>query len=727
MDSNLHLEEYIDFNKYWQVLRRRWVPATATFAGILGISLIAALTSEKVFEAEAQLQIKPDNTENVLGFTGVAGEGKTNYSDPKDPLETEAKIFKSRPVVERLIQELDLKNDKGKTLTYKQVAKNLQVEPVMGTELLEVSYADPDPDVAVAFVDRAVEIYREDYALFSRREAIKAKDFLETELPRAEDNLRIAEEELRQFKNRNRVADINGVTNTTIDSLAGVEDQIDRTQAELQNVNAQFNRLRSQLGMSWQEASAVSSLSQSASVQGVLTQLQNVKLKLAQKSNFLSDSAPQIISLKEEQADLTALLEQEIASTLGNDRKNLASNINILGLGDLKQAQLANYAQLGLRKEGLEQKLASLKRTYAAYQRRSDNLPQLQQRQRELQRKVEAAQKTYNALLTRAEEIGVVGVRDSDKVRLVAPAALAEDPVNPDGKVIVAAGAMMGALFGMALAFLLDLKDNTIKNTQEVEDMFAYPLHGIVPNLSLNPENSQLQLPGTKTANLPMQVATDSSMFPLKEAFQNIQVNLKLLDRDSEKKVIAITSSVPQEGKSSVSANLAVARANCGQRILLVDADMRRPTQHHVWEISNQTGLSNIISDKIDWKECVQNVMPNLDVLASGSVPNNPIALLDSDSMRTFIDDVSQHYDQIIFDTPPIIGIADTKIIGRLVDGFLFVVRPGVVDYGSASAAKKMLDSTGQKVLGVVVNGADMSREPYYYNSYYYAEKGSES
>ena len=723
MDPNLHLEEYIDFNRYWQVLRRRWAPATATFAGILGLSLIAALTSEKVFEAEAQLQITPDNTEEVLGIKGVAGTGKANYADPKDPLETEAKIIQSRPIVEKLIQELELQDNQGKTLTYKKVVKNLQVEPVMGTELLKVSYADPDPEVAVAFVNRAVEIYREDYALFSRREAVEARKFLERELPKAEDNVRIAEEELREFKNRNRIPDIAGVTTSTIDALSGIEDQVDRTEAELQNVSAKFERLRNQLGMSWQEASAVSSLSQSASVQKVLTQLQNVKLALAQKGNFLSDSAPQIISLKEEQADLTALLEQEITRTLGSNQQNLASKINILGLGELKQAQLAQYADLGLRKEGLEKKLASLRSTYTAYQRRSDNLPQLQQRQRELQRKVEAAQKTYNTLLTRAEEVGILGVRDNDKVRLVAPAALAEDPVNPDGKIIVAAGAMMGALFGMALAFLLDLKDNTIKNTQEVEDMFAYPLHGVVPNLSLNPENTQLQLPGTKTASLPVQVNTDISMLPIKEAFQNIQVNLKLLDSETEKHIIAVTSSVPQEGKSSVSANLAMARAQCGQKILLIDADLRRPTQHHVWEISNNLGLSNVLKQEVAWPECIHKVMPNLDVLTSGSIPNNPIALLDSSQMKSFIDSVSEEYDQIIFDTPPIIGIADTKIIGKLVDGFLFVVRPGVADYGSASAAKKMLDNTGLKVLGVIVNGADMSKEPYYYNSYYYADK----
>ena len=719
MDPNLHIEEYIDFNRYLQVLKRRWLPATATFAGILGISLIAALSSEEVYEAEAQLQIKPDNTEEVLGIKGVAKEQETRF-DSKDPLETEAKILKSRPIVNKVIEQLDLKDDDGEPLTYQSVASNLQVEPIMGTELLQVKYSDPDPDLAVALVETTVEIYGKDFALFNLNEAEKAKKFLEQELPNAEADVREAEEELRQFKSRNRIADIEGLTNTTIDSLSGVETQIDGVEAELEEVNAQYNKLKIQLGMTWQEASAVSSLSQSIGVQRALERVQEVKLQLAQKRNFLSSNAPQIISLEEELADLTALLDQQISSTLGSQQQGLANKINVLSLGELKQTQLAQYAELGLRKEGLEQKLASLKNAYNAYQQRSDNLPQLQQQQRELQRKVDAAQNTYNTLLSRGQQLGVLTGRESDKVRVVSPAALSEEPINPDGKIIVAAGAMMGALFGMALAFLLDLKDRTIKSTREVEDMFAYPLQGVIPDLKQIGENRQRQLPGTGNMNI-SEALSDVSMMPLREAYQNIQVNLKLSDTDSDKQVIAITSSVPQEGKSSVSANLALTKAQGGQKTLLVDADLRRPAQHQVWQISNQVGLSNILQHQTKWEDCVQNVMPNLDVLTSGSLPDSPISLLDSQFMKAFIENVSQHYDRIIFDTPPIIGIADTKIIGRLVDGFLFVVRPGVADYNSATAAKKMLSSTGQQVLGVIVNGANMSNEPYYYNSYYYS------
>ncbi len=718
MDSNLHIEEYIDFSRYWQVLKRRWIPATATFAGILTLSLVAALASEDVYQAEARLQIKPESPDRI-GIDDGTPELKGTVLT-KDPIETEAQILQSRPILERVIKELDLKSKNGKTLTYKHAIKSFKVSPIIGTELLQVNYEDPDPDVAVAFVERAVELYSEGFTLADRGETKKARDLIDKKLPEAEDAVIQAEENLRLFKNRNGISDVDLQGTNDVNALSRIESQINQVNAQLNDVNARYNRLQSQLGMNWQEASAVSSLSQSKSVQQTLTQLQKVKVELAQKQNFLSDSAPQIISLREEQADLTALLEREISSTLGSGQQGLARNVNILSLGNLKQSQLSEFANLGLRREGLEQKLASFRGEYNKIQRRSNLSPQLQEQQRQLERKLKAAEGTYDTLLKSQNDTGFLIDRDIDKVRVIADAAIAEDTVNPDGKVIVAAGAMMGALFGMALAFLLDLKDNTIKNTQEVENMFAYPLHGVVPDLSLTGEVGQLQLPGTTVDDIPGQM---TAMMPLKQAYQNIQVNLKLQDADVEKKVIAITSSVPQEGKSSVSANLAIARAQCGQKILLIDADMRRPSQHRIWEITNQIGLSNVLQGEMQWQDGIQNMMHNLDVLPSGSIPDNPIALLDSPAFNDFVKDVAQNYDQIIFDTPPMIGIPDAKVIGKIADGFLFVVRPGVVDYSSAKVAKKILSDTGQRVLGIIVNGANMNHEPNYYNSYYYAHQ----
>ena len=724
MDSNLPIEEHLDFGRYWQVIKRHWIPATATFAGIVTLSLVAALASKDVYEAKSELLIKPEQT-GIGDVNRSKTENQQTIID-KDPIETEAGILGSRTIVEQVIRDLDLQTDNGKPLTYKKVSKALSVQPKIGTDLLEISYENEDPDVAISFVKRAVELYADGYATFNSEQELKNADFIEQQLPKLEIAVEDAEANLRNFKNRNGISDLAGQTEEDIRAVSAVEQQINQVSADLKDVNARYNQLQRQLGLTWQEASAVASLSQSTSIQQTLNELQRVKVKLAQESNVLSDSAPQIISLREQQADLDALLRREIASSLNPQQQQLAGKFNVLRLGNLKQgelSQLETFADLGLQKEGLDERLASLRDSYARYQQRTNLSPQLQEQQRQLERKLKTVTAELENLESRKNQLGILKDYRFDKVRVITDAALTEDPVNTDGKIIVAAGTMMGLLFGTALAFVLDLKDNTIKDTREVESMFAYPLHGVVPDLSLGGNNGQLQLPGAGAANHPEKVVSEVSMMPLREAYQNIQVNLKLLDTDRQQKVIAVTSSVPQEGKSSVSANLAVARSQCGQRILLIDADMRRPTQHRIWEISNQMGLSEVLQQEISWSESVQTVMPNLDVLTAGSIPDNPIALLDSPVFLDFIAEVGNSYDQVIFDTPPIIGIADTKIIGRVIDGFLFVVRPGIADYGSAKAAKKMLDGTKQTVLGVIVNGADMTREPYHYSSYYYANK----
>lgn len=724
MDSNLPIEEHIDLGRYWQVLRRHWIPATATFAGIVLLSLVAALASKDVYEAKSELLIKPEQ-DSFAGIEKSQTEDKRTVID-ENPIETEAGILGSRTIVEQVIKELDLKTEDGKPVTYKIASKALNVQPQVGRKILEISYEHENPDVAIAFVKRAVELYKDGYATFNSEEELKNADFIERQLPKLEIAVEDAEADLRNFKNRNGISDLEGQTEADIGAVSDIEQQINQVSADLKDVNARYKRLQSQLGLTWQEASAVASLSQSTSIQQTLNELQRVKVKLAQDSNVLSDSAPQIISLREQQADLDALLRQEIASSLNPQQQQLAQKFNVLRLGNLKQgelSQLETFADLGLQKEGLEQRLVSLRNSYKKYQQRTNISPQLQEQQRQLQRRLKTVTAELENLETRKNQLEILKDYRVDKVRVITNAALTEDPVNTNSKIIVVAGTMMGLLFGTSLAFLLDLKDNTIKDTREVESMFAYPLQGVVPNLSLGGINEQFQLPGAGATNHPHQVVSEVSMMPLREAYQNIQVNLKLLNSDAEKKVIAVTSSVPQEGKSSVSANLSVARSQCGQRVLLIDADMRRPTQHLIWEISNEMGLSEVLEQQISWSEAVQNVMPNLDVLTAGSIPKNPIALLDSPVFQDFIAKISDSYDRVIFDTPPIIGIADTKIIGRAVDGFLFVVRPGVADYGSATAAKKTLDSTGLKVLGVVVNGADMSREPYHYSSYYAKQK----
>ena len=208
-----------------------------------------------------------------------------------------------------------------------------------------------------------------------------------------------------------------------------------------------------------------------------------------------------------------------------------------------------------------------------------------------------------------------------------------------------------------------------------------------------------------------------------------IQANLKFLTSDKPPKVILVTSSVPEEGKSTVTANLAAAISQLGRNVLLVDGDLRRSSQHSLWGVTNRQGLKDIIVDKAIPASVIQQPMPKLNLLTSGIVDSNPLAILDSPEMNDFISRSRRDYDLILIDAPPLPVTADVLTISKMVDGILFVTRPGVVEQDSADLAQEALSTTGQKVLGMVVNGVkDNEFDRYSYHGRYgknYFEKNN--
>lgn len=708
MDSNLDLDEYIDFEKYWLVLKRRWIPATVTFACILVGANIWSSSLPQMYETEAKLLIKANRSARLTGLENSTGEIRSSGIN-SDPLATEAQIVRSRPIIEKIIKELDLRNDGGKLLKYGAVARDIEVKSIRGTDILSLTYANEDPELAALIVNKLVELYIEDHTLNNRSETTSAREFISKQLPKVEANVREAETNLSHFKKQNRIANLEQEITTNIAALSNIADQIDRAEADLEDITARYNRLQTQLDMTWQEASAVSALSQSLAVQRFLDQLQEVKLTLAQKRNYLSDNAPQIIALKEEEADLTTLLDRQIAKTLDGEQQAIVKKINILSLGQLKQSQIADFASLGLEKEGLEKKQRVLQNTYNSYKQKSDILPMLQKQQRELERRVLAAESTYQTLLSKLQETQITEQQNIGNVRVVSDALTPEAPIASKKPLIMAAAGVAGALLGVAVAFLIDIRDKKIKNTQEIEEMLPYPLQGIVPDFKKITAKKQLLFPNNSTANLPKFADIDISAQLLREAYNNIQINLKLLDNEAVNKVIAVTSSVSGEGKSSVSANLAMAKAQCGQKVLIIDGDLRSPSQQDIWGVSNEIGLTEVLKQEVIWQQAIQNVMPNLDIMASGPRVKNPVSLLDFSLLEALITSASCYYDLILFDAPPLVGLADTRILAMLVDGLLFVVRPGVANYTSIAEAKKLL--TTFNVLGVVANGVNFDRE----------------
>ena len=234
----------------------------------------------------------------------------------------------------------------------------------------------------------------------------------------------------------------------------------------------------------------------------------------------------------------------------------------------------------------------------------------------------------------------------------------------------------------------------------------AFKLLGVVPINDLNDRQGVI-----------VQQEPDSYA---SEIYRMIQANLKFVTSQRPPKVILVTSSVPGEGKSTVTANLAAAIAQLGRQVLLVDGDLRKSAQHQLWETGKYTGIKDVLIGQVSLKEAASQPMPKLDLLSSGTTPPNPLALLDSDEMSELIAKARKNYDIVLIDAPPLPVTADVLTLSKLVDGILFVSRPGVVENESAELAIEALESTGQKVLGMVINGVEGKEfDRYSYSSKY--------
>ncbi len=712
MESTEYPEENIDLQKYWLVLKRRWFPATGVFGIVVVLAALVASVQKPVYEAEGKLLFKQDRSSSLTGFQNNIGE-IVRIGEKANPLSTEAEIIRSLPIVQKTVEALDLRDEKGKSMDPKIISAGLKVKPVTETDILQISYKDNDPEIAAAIVNKIMEVYIENDILSNRAKATAARVFIDKQLPNVEATVRQADAALRKFKEENGVVALPEEAASAVEVMADLDKQIAQAQAQLAEADAKSTALRNQVGLNSEAAVAVSSLSQSPAVQEVLTELQKVQGQLAVERTRFLDTSPTIASLQRREAALKSLLQGRVDQVLGSQQ----APIDNLQIGALRQQLTADLVQSEVERSGLASQLTVLYQAQSAYKKRSNVMPRLEQNLRELERRVGASQSTYETLLNKLQEAQVTENQNVGNARVISTAQVPKK-AGPSKKKYLLLGGIGGILLGIVTAFLLDMTDRSVKTLKEARELFGSPLLGVIPAFG---KSGKTRPPvGDLEPIVPRIVARDMPRSPIGQAYQMLQANLKFLSSDKQLKAIVVTSSVPKEGKSEVSANLAAVMAQVGRRVLLVDADMRHPSQHHLWELTNSVGLSNVIVGEAEFKTAVREVMPRLDVLTAGVIPPNPVALLDSKRMASLIETFLKSYDCVLIDTPPLAGIADAPILGKMVDGILLVVRPGIVDSASAKAAKDFITRSGQNVLGLVANGVIIKNEP---DSYFYYTK----
>ncbi|MBW4634654.1 MAG: polysaccharide biosynthesis tyrosine autokinase [Iphinoe sp. HA4291-MV1] len=721
-------QEEVEIQKYWLVLKHRWPIVVGVFLALVGLSSFVIFLQKPEYQASGMLLFRSDRTSSLTKVGEKIGDLESLMREG-NPLETQAVILKSYPILKEVIDTLELKDKKGNILEPELL--KIKVEPIVGTDILKVSYASENPELAASVVNQVMKSYVENNIQFNRTQVFAAGKFIKKQLPHTRVELNRAAEALRQFKTQNKIIELPEEASAAIQNVAQIDGEINEARAALADVSAQEEKMRSQLNLAGKQAVEITSISQIPGVQEVLGELQKVQTKLANEKARYTIEHPAIAELKNKEVTLNALLQQRIEQVLGTQgvEQVLGKQQNVppgkLQIGKIKEELTSKYAFVQARHQGLESKIQALSNIRATYQQRLSTLPNLEKKQGDLEQRLTIAQKNYENLVSRQQEIEVAEKQTVGNAKEIQPAQVPKKPFLSKMTLLLAGGGIfVGLLLGVAAAFGVDLVDRTLKTVKEAETLFGYTLLGLIPKFGSKNTSAPVKLMSEKVSDRVIVATSPRSI--VHEAYQMLQANLKFISH-REVRTIVVTSSVPGEGKSEVSANLAAVLAQAGRRVLLVDADMRKPSQHHLWGLINSVGLSNVIVDQDEFSQTVQTVTKHLSVLTAGVLPPNPLALIDSDRMASVIKTFSDNYDYIVFDTPPLVGAADAAVLGRMADGILLVVRPSVVDSVSATAAKSLLKRSEARILGMIANAVNVKQELGRHYFYYSKPRGEQS
>jgi len=713
MTSDAQEQDLIDFREYLLIAKKRWLPMLLVSSSIFGLSVFFTLSQKPIYQAEGKLRFdKLNNISSLSGIAEKAGElsGLTNLSNP---LETEAEIIRSNPLVEKTISVLNLRDKKDKPMKIEDFVAKIKIKPVKGTDILELSYSSTDAKEASLVINTLMTHYLENNIRTNRAEAKAAREFLTTQLPQLERQVSQSEIALRKFKEKNKVVALQEEARAGVEGLKNLSEEITKAESELAAANTRSEALQGQLELNTKEAVNLSTLSQSPAVQQVLAEYQKVQDQLAVERSRYTDQHPSVINLERKEEALKRQLQLRVGQNVDNINSGKSISDNNLQIGELKQEITSDLVKSEVERLALQKRVTVLNNAFSVYQGRLGVLPKLEQQQRELERKLQASQSTYQQLLKQLQEVQVIENQNIGNAKVVSDARIPEKPVSPKVPLNLALGGFLGILLGAGTALILEAIDKSLKSVEEAKRLLDYPLLGTIPLLDKKSNTNLEELPELTVLNHPYSGISSS--------FEMLQTNLGL-SSDKKLKVIVVSSSIPGEGKSFVCANLAVAMAQLGRKVLLIDGDMRRPRQQEVWQVMNLRGLSNVLVGQVELENATQEALVTMEILTAGTLPPNPLALLDSQKMENLVKEVSEKYDFVIIDAPPLTAVADPLTIGKFVDGMLLVVRPGVATRETIGTAKSLLEQSGTKVLGMIANGITTQSG---YGGYYYGKYGN--
>ena len=731
--------------EFKQIVYRRWKPAlTVAISAFAGIFLLIALkTPEYRSETLILLEHPQSNESASVAPNSIA---KTSYSIVD--LSTEIFVLRSNSLVAKAVQTL---KDRYPDISVAEVVSNLSIYQAavnkIPTDVLVVSYVDTDPEKAKVVLEALGSTYI-NYSLEEQRlQASKAIEFIDSQLPNAQQELDDAAREIRYFRQAHQLVDPEISAMTAGEAKQSIALEIQQTQIALDLNRKQRQELERQLqelGQNSETMLASSVLGEDGVYQDLAEKLKDIETQYNLGTVDYHDNFHVMSNLKEKRQELKKLLQERAEQVLGKSispevlekivltpsytdaqPSGDAPNPNTNSQGDSSGTKVSSEGStlgaLATRKLELETEAASLQSQLASLRQekvKADNnfinIPRLQQSFTELKRQLELKSQAYNYLLERRQELEISEAEETAPWRILNEPFLPSKPIAPNIQLGLIQALVAGGFIGVATAFILQQLDQSVKQVEEIKQITKLPLLGVIPKVA-EPRID---------ANIHTTRRSYSYYSSFTEGLRSLAMNLRYLMADEGQiKTLAITSSTSAEGKSTISYNLAVVLAELELKVLVVDGDLRKPRLHKLGQVNNEAGLSEAITTENPWTDYLQtNSIDNLDLLTAGATSPNPIALLNSEKMKRLIEEWEANYDYVIIDTPPIGVIADAKSLAQEVDSILFVAGIQRASRKSIDNALDILRQSQCHLAGVVANLVDPEFDYYaysYYDSYY--------
>lgn len=669
---------------YLHILLDRWWIVVTVFVIALTCGIYRARLQVPLYRACARLQISVE-LPKVLKPDDVVSINTQSAKYYK----TQIIILRSRSLAEKVVAALSLHKNPdflpGSETNANFAAALLRftaIAPVKDTDMIDVVVTHPMPETAALIANGIAEQYREQTLNEWMEASLEALEWLRRQAQEYQRSLVKSELTLQEYKETELADFLVDRKNIILEKVQKISSELTSLETDRVSAETEWNNIKALIAAG-EPAEKIAAIS---SEHGVRQARQEALNKEAQ-----------IAILRERYKDKHPVLEQQLL-----ELRELNQTLSRACLDALENIS-ARLHMLKDKEDRLRKTLEQEKKTAFEFDRKLMVY-------NEMVRNVEADRHLYDSILSRMKETSVAGKVKTNNVRIVDHAVPPNGPFNINtGRLIMGSG-IAGIILGIALGFVVHFADDRIKHTTEIESCLGLPVLGTIPRITDKDERLRaLTVHGKPHASA-------------SEAFRTMRASLALIPSANNAGVVMITSADAGSGKSLISANLAIAFADNGQKTLLVDSDLRHPCQRRLFGLdNNEKGFAHVLAGKLRWQAVVcKTDVTALDILPVGRIPPNPSDLLGSSRMRDFIQEASRKYEKIVLDCPPVLGMSDSLIILPNVTGVIFVVRFRKSHRRLVSGALQKLRAGHTPVWGVVMNNIEMRRYEYHYGYTYY-------